>query len=137
MTDMHTLAFRRLGKPDEDGLIRLEVRAQNEIISAVGEGLTSTKNIVFFADALNLFPKQLPDSASFSAVGCGRDVAIGLKTLDSSGHVGIEVLIQEDDRTQGNSATLWLKTRPSALMDLARQLRKVADLSSEFAELPT
>jgi len=136
MTEMQSLAFRRLGKPDEDGLIRLEIRAQNEIISAIGEGLTSAKNIVFFADTLNSFPKQLPDSASFSAVGCGCDVVISVKTLNSSGHVGIKVLIQEDDHSRGNSAILWLKTQPNALMGFAQQLRRVADLTSEFAKLP-
>ena len=136
MTDAQALTFRRLGKPDEDGLIRLEVRAQNAIISAVGEGLTTAKSLALFAEALKFFPKQLPDSASFSAVGCGCDVAVSLKTVNSSGHVGISVLIQEDDGPQKNSATLWLKTQPSALMNLALQLRKVAELSSESAELP-
>ena len=88
MTDTQALAFHRLGKPSEGGLIRIRIRAQNEFVAVVGEGLTSAKGLVAFADALNFFPKHLPDSASFSAVGCGCDVAIDLKTLDRSGHVG-------------------------------------------------
>jgi hypothetical protein len=137
MTDRQALVFRRLSKPDADGLIRIQIRAQNSILAAMGEGLTSAKSLVAFADTLNCFPTQLSDSTSFSAVGCGCDVAINLKTLDGSGHVGVNVSIQEEAHSQGSSATLWLKTEPTALLDLARQLRRLVDLSADVAELPT
>jgi hypothetical protein len=136
MKDTQALAFRRLSKPDEVGLMRIEVRAKNEIVAAAGEGLTSAKSLVRFAEILSSFPEQLPASASYSAACGSFDIAISLLTLDNSGHVGIKVFIQESATPQGNSATLWLKTQPSALMDLAQQLRRVADLASEVAELP-
>jgi hypothetical protein len=137
MTDLQTLMFRRLSAPDQDGLIRIEVRARNETIAAAGEGLTSASSLVTFAKVLDEFPKQLPASASFSAKSGGCDIDIALETLDRSGHVGIKVTIQEGTDAQGHSATLWLKTQPIALISLARQIRSIADLSSEMADLPT
>jgi hypothetical protein len=137
MTDTPTLTFHRLSKPDEDGLIFIRVRAKNEIVAATGEGYTSAKSLLKFAEELSVFPSHLPASSAFSA-RCGSCVVvIELETLDGSGHVGIKVSIHEGTTPQLNTATLWLTTYPHALMSLSQQLQKIADLSVDHADLPT
>jgi len=137
MTNKHALVFHRLSKPDEDNLIFIRIRARNEVVEATGEGYTSAESLREFADELDVFPRHIPSSSAFSAQCGSCEVVIELETLDGSGHVGIKVSIQESTTPRSNTATLWLTTNPHALMGLSQQLRKVADLSSDIADLPS
>lgn len=129
------LTLHRLTPPDEDGLIRIEVRASNEALMAIGQGYTSSAALMAFAQSLDTFAE--PIASLFRAVHGDGEVEIALKTLDGLGHIGIKVSVREGAADRENAASLWLNTQPGALMTFARRLRNVASLSSAWAELPT
>lgn len=135
MKDKPILSFDRLTEADEDGLVLVRIHAMNDVIAATGEGYTSARQLISFAETLAVFPEQLPASASFLAVSGSFDISIDLETLDRSGHIGVRVSVREGTGPRENTAVLWLHTEPNALMNLARELKSMADLSSASAVL--
>jgi hypothetical protein len=126
------LYVRRLTLPDEDGLIRVEVRARNETVAANGEGYTSPPHLMQFAETLVTFPKQIPDSASFTLASGDCTIAIILETVGNLGSVAMDVRLE----VHPDVAVLRIHSEPGLLMHFGQQLRSVAALSAEEAQLP-
>ena len=101
----------RLSLPDEDGLMRVEVRAQNAAVAANGQGYTSPIDLMMFAERLSTFPEQIPDSASFRLVSGDCTIDIGLETVGSLGSVAVNVRIEAD----ANLAVLAIQSEPGLL----------------------
>ena len=126
-----TLRIQRLSRPDEDDLIRVSVRAENEAIAARGWAYTSPNSLSQFAGVLASFPRQIPDTVAYSMASGECSIAFDLATIGRTGSLEVTVRIESGR----NAATISILSEPGMLNVFGQQVASVASLTSDEAEL--